>query len=68
VKEFLSRADVPFIVRNVDEDDGAYDELMARGWRSVPVTVIGDRAIKGFDPGALREALQSELQHGKEES
>jgi glutaredoxin len=68
VKEFLSRADVPFIVRDVDEDDGAYDELMARGWRSVPVTVIGDRAIKGFDPVALREALQSELEHGKEES
>ena len=68
MKEFLSRADVPFVVRNVDEDDGAYDELMARGWRSVPVTVIGDRAIKGFDPVALREALQSERPHGKEES
>jgi glutaredoxin len=68
VKEFLSRADVTFIVRDVDEDDGAYDELMAKGWRTVPVTFIGDRAIKGFDPVALREALQSELQHGKEES
>ena len=68
MKEFLSRADVPFIVRDVDEDDGAYDELMVRGWRSVPVTFIGDRVIKGFDPVALREALQSELQHGKEES
>ena len=59
---------MPFIVRDVDEDDGAYDELMARGWRTVPVTFIGDRAVKGFDPVALREALQSELQHGKEES
>ena len=59
---------MPFIVRDVDEDDGAYDELRARGWRAVPVTFIGDRAIKGFDPVALREALQSEFQHGKEET
>jgi glutaredoxin-like protein NrdH len=58
VKEFLSRAEVPFVVRDVDEDDGAYDELVSLGWRAVPVTMIGDRAIKGFDPVALREALQ----------
>ena len=46
------------MVRDVDEDDGAYDELVSLGWRAVPVTMIGDRAIKGFDPVALREALQ----------
>jgi len=68
VKEFLSRAGVPFIVRDVDEHDGAYDELVAQGWRAVPVTFIGDRAIKGFDPVALHDALQSERQHRKEES
>jgi glutaredoxin len=59
VKEFLTLAGVPFVVRDVDEDDGAYDELVSLGWRAVPVTVIGDRAIKGFDPVALREALQA---------
>lgn len=68
MKEFLSRAGVQFIVRDVDDDDGAYDELVTKGWRAVPVTFIGDRAIKGFDPVALHEALQSELQNGKEES
>ena len=59
MKEYLSLAAVPFVVRDVDEDDGAYDELVSLGWRAVPVTVIGDRAIKGFDPVALREALQA---------
>lgn len=59
---------MPFIVRNVDEDDGAYDELTTQGWRAVPVTFVGDRAIKGFDPVALHEALQSERQYRKEES
>jgi glutaredoxin-like protein NrdH len=68
VKEFLSRAEVPFVVRDVDEDDGAYEELVSRGWRAVPVTIIGDRAIRGFDPVALRDALQAGRENGKEES
>jgi glutaredoxin len=57
VKEFLSRAGVPFTAHNVDEDDRAYDELIARGWRAVPVTIIGDHAIKGFDEDALKAAI-----------
>jgi glutaredoxin len=57
VKEFLSQKGVTFVARNVDEDDRAYDDLIARGFRTVPVTLIGDRFIKGFDPAALEEAL-----------
>ncbi|MBW8865931.1 MAG: glutaredoxin family protein [Acidobacteria bacterium] len=57
MKEFLSRAGVPFTAYNVDEDDRAYDDLIARGWRTVPVTVIGDRVMKGFDADALTAAL-----------
>jgi len=57
VKEFLSREGVPFTAYNVDEDDRAYDELVARGWRTVPVTVFGDRTIKGFDESALAAAI-----------
>ncbi len=57
VKEFLSREGRAFTVRNIEEDDRAYDELIARGFRVVPVTVIGDTAIKGFDEPALRAAL-----------
>jgi len=57
VKELLSREGVAFTARNVNEDDRAYDELIARGFRTVPVTVIGERAIRGFDPAAIRAAL-----------
>jgi glutaredoxin len=60
VKEFLSRAGVPFTVRNVDEEGRAYDELVARGWRTVPVTLVGNRAIRGFDPVALQRAIDEE--------
>ena len=57
MKEFLSRAAVPFTAHNVDEDDRAYDELIARGFRTVPVTVIGDQIVKGYDVDALTAAL-----------
>jgi glutaredoxin len=57
VKELLSHEGVPFTAFNVDEDERAYDELIARGWRTVPVTVISDQAIKGFDETALLAAI-----------
>jgi glutaredoxin-like protein NrdH len=59
VKEFLSRRGVSFTVRLVDEDDAAYDELLALGHRAVPVTVIGETIVKGFDPAALTAALEA---------
>ena len=48
---------MPYTAYNVDEDDKAYDDLIARGFRTVPVTVIGDRVVKGFDADALGAAL-----------
>ena len=45
------------VARDVDEDPSAYDELLARGFRTVPLTIIGDEVIRGFDPAALRAAL-----------
>jgi glutaredoxin len=57
VKEFLSRAGQPFTVKLVDEDTAAYDELIALGYRMVPVTVINGQAVRGFDPTALAKAL-----------
>ena len=57
MKEFLSREGVSFTVRNIDEDDQAYDELIARGVRTVPLTIIGERAVTGYDPVALKCAI-----------
>lgn len=57
MKEFLSRAGQTFEAKNIEEDDRAYDELMALGARAVPVTVIGDRTVIGFNEAKLREAL-----------
>ena len=57
MKEFLSRAGVPFTAHNVDEDDRAYDDLVGRGFRTIPVTIIGDQVVRGYDVDALKAAL-----------
>ena len=57
VKEFLSREGHPFEIKNIEDDDAAYDELLKLGARSVPVTLIDGRMITGFDQVRLREAL-----------
>ena len=48
---------MPFTAHNVDEDDRAYDDLIARGFRTVPVTVFDNRTITGFDVEALSAAV-----------
>jgi glutaredoxin len=60
VKEFLSREHHRFILKNVDEDAAAYDELLALGMRTVPVTVVNGTAIAGFNEAALRARLACE--------
>ncbi|MGQ0732448.1 MAG: glutaredoxin family protein [Acidobacteriota bacterium] len=57
MREFLSRTGHAFQVRLVDEDAEAYDDLIALGFRTVPVTVIDGRTVVGFDPDALARAL-----------
>ncbi len=57
VKEFLSREGYTYEAKNIEEDDAAYDELMALGARAVPTIVIGETVITGFDQARLRAAL-----------
>jgi glutaredoxin len=57
VKEFLSREGHTFETKNIEDDDFAYDELMALGARAVPVTVIDKQVVIGFDQARLRAAL-----------
>ena len=66
MKEFLSREGHTFDVKNIEEDDAAYDELMKLGARSVPVTIIAGtdaaqdvQVVTGFDQNRLREALSA---------
>ena len=40
-------------------DIEAYDALLALGFRTVPLTVIDGRAVAGFRPEALADALSA---------
>ena len=57
MKEFLSREGHTFETKNIEDDDSAYDELMALGARAVPVTVIDKQVVIGYDQARLRAAL-----------
>ena len=57
MKEFLSREGHTFVTKNIEDDDAAYDELMAMGARAVPVTVIDKQVVIGYDQARLRAAL-----------
>ncbi len=59
MKAWLSHAGVAFTTRNVDEDGSAYDALIATGFRTVPLTIIGGRTVVGYVPDALATALRA---------
>jgi glutaredoxin 3 len=58
VKEFLSQKGVAFEAKNVAEDESARAELMAKtGRMAVPVILVGDDVVVGFDRGKLQRLL-----------
>jgi hypothetical protein len=57
VKEFLSRAGRAYTARNVDEDPAAFDEMVAMGFMTIPITIVGDHVVRGYDEKRLRDAL-----------
>jgi glutaredoxin 3 len=62
VKEFLSQRGVTWTEKLVDLDRGAAIEMIRKsGQQGVPVTVIGDNVVVGFDKPKL-ELILSEMQ------
>ena len=59
VKVYLSRKGIPFTERNVSTDREALRTLLDMGYRTTPVTVIGDEKVVGFSPASLDEALKA---------
>ena len=57
MKEFLSREGYVFTVRNIEDDESAYEDLLGLGFRVVPVTTINGHGVPGWDERAIRAAL-----------
>ena len=59
VKAFLIKKGVGYEEKNVATDETARKELVKiSGQMGVPVTVIGENVIIGFDKGALEHLLE----------
>ncbi len=48
---------MPFTERNIAKDPTARQDLMAIGLTSLPVILIGDKKLAGFNPTAIDAAL-----------
>ncbi len=57
MKEFLSRNGLDFTVKNVDADTDAFNEMVALGLMTIPVTIVDDIVVRGFDEKRLRAAV-----------
>jgi glutaredoxin len=57
--EYLSQKGVEFTEKNVSRNPEAVQELMTMGVRSLPLILIGDKRLSGFNPKAIDEALAS---------
>ena len=58
-KEYLDEKGVEFTAKNVQKDSDARKELMDMGHMGVPVIVIGEEQIVGFDKTKIDLALDS---------
>jgi alkyl hydroperoxide reductase subunit F len=59
-KDFLTEKGIEFEALDVGQDKEALQEMKKAtgGARSVPVIVVGDKVIVGFDRPALEKALE----------
>jgi len=59
VKEFMQDQDYDYEERNITTDSTAREELIKMNMRGVPVTVVDDQTIVGFDPQKIKAAIEA---------
>lgn len=58
-KEYLDSKGIAYTEKNVSEDPDARKELMEQGFMGVPVIIVGDETLQGYDKKKLEEALNA---------
>lgn len=56
-KNFLHENNVEFEEKNVTTCEQARNELISKGYRGVPVIVVGEEEVVGFDKSRLQTLL-----------
>jgi glutaredoxin len=59
LKEYLTEQKIAFEERNIDENEAYREELSRLGIMSVPLTLIGDKQILGFNPNRIKKVMAS---------
>lgn len=57
-KEYLDSIEVEYTEKNVSTDSAARKELIEKRFMGVPVIIIGDETIQGFDKPRLQALLE----------
>ncbi len=56
-KDFLKENNIEYTDKNVSSDAAARKELMKMGFMGVPVILVDDEIVQGFDKERLTELL-----------
>lgn len=57
-KAFLLQHHIPFTEQDVERNKRAQLDFMRAGGRGVPLILVGERSINGFEPQQLKKALR----------
>lgn len=57
-KEYLKRNNIPFLERNVQKSEKAKEELLEMGYRTVPIILVDNEEIVGFDKKKLNSYIR----------
>lgn len=56
-KEYLNSNKISFIEKNITNSDDARSELLKMGYMSVPLIIIDENIVEGFDQEKLADIL-----------
>lgn len=56
-KDYLSEKGIDYVEKNIQTDPSARKELMQKGHMGVPVIMVDDEEMVGFDKARLEELL-----------
>lgn len=57
-KDYFRQNNISFIEYNITKDIQARRELMRKGYKSVPLIIIGNEEVSGFDKEKLSNILK----------
>lgn len=56
-KQYLSEKGVSYTEKNIQTDPSARKELMQKGYMAVPVIIVNEEEMVGFDKARLEQIL-----------